>query len=179
MGYDLIMVREPYNVPDDLPELLKESPGYFRGVPHEAMEAAGIFGCGERESFKPTVHPPAGMTKARWEEIFFLFDRPADDDPPTSVRKTKPTFRELRVMQNYVDESYRDMSVKCKKPGKVPSSKFAGNNGCHVTSEECLAIASRLYKYLERAKDVEDREFVEAFAAFNELAAKYDGYEVW
>jgi hypothetical protein len=27
--------------------------------------------------------------------------------------------------------------------------------------------------------DVEKREFVEAFPAFNELAAKYDGYEVW
>jgi len=40
-----------------------------------------------------------------------------------------------------------------------------------------LVIAYRLYKYLEKAKDVEDREFVEAFAAFNELAAKHEGYE--
>ena len=179
MGYDLIMVRTPDEVPDDMPDLVRESPGYFRGVPHDEMFAAGIFGDDETEHVKSTVKPPAGMSRARWEKIFFLFERPADDDPPTSVAKTKPTFRELRVMQNYFDECSRQNSARCYKPGKVPSSKFAGNDGHRVTSEECLVIAYRLYKYLEKAKDVEDREFVEAFAAFNEFAAKHEGYEVW
>jgi len=41
MGCDLIMVRLPDSVPDDMPELVRESPGYFRDIPHEEMFAAG------------------------------------------------------------------------------------------------------------------------------------------
>ena len=89
-------------------------------------------------------------------------------------RKSNPGCR----VRNF-DECSRQNSARCNKPGKVPSSMFAGNDGHRVTSEECLVIAYRLYKYLEKAKDVEDREFVEVFAAFNELAAKHEGYEVW
>jgi len=142
MGCDLIMVRLPDSVPDDMPELVRESPGYFRDLPHEEMFAAGIFGDEETEPVKSIVRPPAGMSQGRWVKISDLFERPTDDDPPTSVRKTKPTYRELRVMQNYFDECSRQNSARCKKPGKVPSSKFAGNDGHHVTSEECLVMES-------------------------------------
>jgi hypothetical protein len=183
MGFDLYMVRDPDAVPDDMPEIVKESPSYFRGVPHKAMAAAGIFGDNETEPLTTNVYPPAGMTEARWEKIFSLFDRPTEDDPPTSVRKIKPTFKELRLMQNYMNECHQYTSARCIKPGKVPLKKFAANDGFHVTAEECLVIAYRLHKYLGKTKGQpkgsEDREFVEAFAAFNELAAKYDGYEVW
>jgi hypothetical protein len=179
MGFDLYMVRQPDYVPDDMPNIIKESPAYFRGVPHEAMAAAKIFSNDETEPLTTTVHPPGGMTEARWDKVYALFDRPADDDPPTSVRKTKPTYKELRLMQNYLHELDHEISARCKEPGKVPSMKFEGNDGFHVTAEECLVIAYRLYKYLEKTKNVKDRKFIEEFAAFNELAAKHDGYEVW
>jgi len=66
------------------------------------MFAAGIFAI-MNEPVKSTVRPPAGCHRVV-VKISDLFERPTDDDPPTSVRKTKPTFRELRVMQNYFDE---------------------------------------------------------------------------
>jgi hypothetical protein len=44
----------------------------------------------------------------------------------------------------------------------------------------CLIIAYRLRLYLqESAESDDDPAFVEAFAVFNEIAAKYGGYDVW
>ena len=178
MGLDLRIVREPDIVPADLPEILRESPAYFRGVPYEALAAAGILD-DEMESAEGPDWPPAGMTKARAEEILRLFERPCDDDPETSVIETKPTYHELRRMQKYVEESGRTLSKRSRKRGKVPSFKFLSNDGWHVVPEECLVIAYRLHVFLEGGPQMEGREEVHAFAVFNELAAKYGGYEVW
>lgn len=177
MGFDLYMREEPTKVPRNMPKIIRESPGYFRGVPHKEMQQAGVFDNADFIVIKYEL--PAGIKKDRWEEISYLFEHPAEGDPPTSVRKTNPTFRELRLMQNSIDKHYRHSSARSKKLGKVPWIKFAGNDGIHVRPEECLVIAFRLYKYLEKTKKIEDRQFVREFAAFNELAAKYGGYEVW
>jgi hypothetical protein len=177
MGFDLIMIRKPTKVPRNVPKIIKESPGYFRGVPHEEMQAAGVFDNADYISVR--YEKPADIKKDRWQEVFLLFDSPADGDPQTSLRKSSPSFRELRLMQTYLDKNYRHESALSKKLGKVPWIKFAGNDGKHVRPGECLVIALRLYKYLQKTKKIADRQFVKEFAAFNELAAKYGGYEVW
>lgn len=180
MGLDLTMLRTPDEMAEDVPDLVRESPGYFRGVPHDVMNAAGIFD-EDAESLEFPDWPPAGLRKARAAQLCSLFEAPAVDDPVYSLLELKPTYRELRVMQKYVTEYGRARAVRSKKQGRVPALKFGSNDGWIVTPEECLIIAYRLRSYLAKESPAgnDDPEWVDAFAVFNEVAAKYGGYEVW
>ena len=179
MGFDLSMIRPPYEIPETFPDIVRESPGYFRGVPYDTMNAAGIL---DHDAMPPAWPdwPPAGLKKARAEHLLTLFEPPAEGDRAVSLMQLKITFRELRVMQKYMTESARVYSARSKKQGRVPSFKFQANDGFHVTPEECLIIACRLQSYLADAApaDDDDPEWVEGFAAFNQVAAQYGGYEV-
>lgn len=178
MGMDLSLVRHPDIIPPGLPEILRESPGYFRGVPWESLAAAGILDSDTMWPASP-AWPPDGMTEDRAEAILRLFEPPCDGDPETSVVQINPTYRELRKVQQYVREHQQNLSQRSRKQGKVPAFKFGSNDGWHVTPEECLIIASRLQALLRTDSHVEEREFVHGFALFNEWAARHGGYEVW
>jgi len=207
MGLDLSMLRTPDEMTEDVPALVRESPGYFRGAPFDIMDAAGIFD-DDVEYLKFPDWPPAGLKESRAEQLLSLLEPPAEEDPVYSLLDLKPTYRELRVMQKYVTEKARARTVRSKKQGRVPALKFDSNDGWIVTPEECLIIAYRLRSYLaeespadrddQNWRDVflkaangdpdahdaflkaedEDSEWVDAFVVFNEVAAKYGGYEV-
>lgn len=178
MGMDLNFVRYPDVVPPGLPEILREWPGYFRGVPAEALGAAGILDSDMTWPEGPEW-PPAGMALDRAEAVLRLFAPPCDDDPETSVEEVNPTYPELRKMQQYVRQRQQGLSRRSRKQGKVPAFKFCSNDGWHVTPEECLIVASGLYALLRTDAHVEERLFVDAFAVCNEWAARHGGYEVW
>lgn len=110
MGMDLSMMRTPDTIPKGLPKILRGYPGYFRGVPRDAMNAAGVLDHDTELPNHPDW-PPAGLTQARAEELLLLFEEPADDDPETSVMETRPTYRELRQMQRYVDADRRPRAL--------------------------------------------------------------------
>jgi len=177
---DLTMLRTPDEIPENAPSIVRESPGYFRGVPSDTLTAAGILDFDTKFAKQP-AWPPEGVKKRRAHQLRVLFEPPADDDPDTSVVETAPTWRELQIMQRYVSGYLRTRCTRSRKQGKVPAFKFGSNDGWIVTAEECLIIAYRLRLFLleKSAGTDDDPEFVEAFAAFNEVAAKYGGYDVW
>jgi len=178
MGMDLTMMRTPDTIPKGRPKILRDYPGYFRGVPRDAIDAAGVLDYDAGLPGGPDW-PPAGMTQARAEELLLLFDEPTDDDPDTSVMEVSPTYRELRQMQRYVDADSRTRATRSRKQGRVPWFKFASNDGWHVTPEECLIITCRLRALFEVDEEGILQEEAEDFAVFNELAARNGGYEVW
>ena len=180
MGLDLSMLRHPGKIPKSFPKEVRETPGYFRGGFLVTMDVAGIFDY-DTEFLKGPDWPPPGIKEERAEQLRLLFEPAADDDPVISLIDLKPTYRELRLMQKYFTESDRTNSARSKKQGRVPVFKFGSNDGWIVTPEECLIIAIRLRLYLAEESHVEDEgdpEGLEAFIAFNELAAKYGGYRV-
>ena len=195
------MIREPEHLPDNLPEIIRDSPSYFRGAPVQLMAEIGILDM-DMDIPKGPGWPPDGLSNKRAGDILRLFKSPSDDDPEISVLDVNPTGRELRLIQNYMDKGHKIYSARSRKKGKLPAFKFRSNDRWHVIPEECLTIAHKLYELLKRVEEAEewkgwkkwgewekakkhkewgvwaDWEGVEAFAAFNELAAKYDGYEV-
>src|SRR5262249_50378058 len=98
--------------------------------------------------------PPGGLAVERAEQLRELFDAASAGDPSGdcesvgSLEELKPTFRELRTIQRYLDEEDRARSAVSRKPGKVPSFKFESNDGWHVIPVECLIIAYRLSEHL-------------------------------
>ncbi|MBV1855829.1 hypothetical protein [Catellatospora tritici] len=73
----------------------------------------------------------------------------------------------------------------------VPAMNFLSNDGWHITAHEAAFIASRLRQAVElrvvpdllsffddRPGAADVRDWVEEFAAFNERAARRDGYYV-
>jgi len=107
------MLRTPYEIPEDVPNLIRESPGYFRNVPRDTMKSAGIFG-DDVESIKDPDWLPAGLGKARAEQLRLSFEPPADDDPVISLAELNPTYRELHVMQKYITAYDRTRPVRIR-----------------------------------------------------------------
>lgn len=150
MGMDLSMVRTPglYDIPSDYPKELRKYPGYFRGVPRDALEEAGVFDHSTKVPRGPGW-PPRGLAEQRARQLLELFDTQTGMlDPVPSLEELKPTFRELRIIQRHVDAANRVLSAVSKRPGKVPSFKFRSNDAWRVVPEECLVIAHRLTVYL-------------------------------
>jgi len=131
MGFDLNMVRTPDSVPDHYPEIIRESPGYFRGLPYEYLESAGVLD--HRGSCK-WPNWPRGLTRDRAERLLELFESLLDDPPPSSnapgvdLLELKPTFHEIRAMQRYVTACSRVKSTASRTPGKVLSLKFQADH---------------------------------------------------
>jgi hypothetical protein len=98
--------------------------------------------------------PPPGLSVERAEQLRDLFSpasvvyRVRESEPARTLAELKATFRELRILQRYLDAEGRVRSAVSKKPGKVPSFKFGSNDGWHVIPEECLIMASRLTAYV-------------------------------
>lgn len=181
MGLDLTMLRTPDGLPNNVPEIVRNLPlGYFRGAPFDAMSAADLldFDVGSRDL---PAWPPQPLKERRAYQLLELFEQLDPEEPPTLVAKVKPTYAELRIMQKYVFDLQRMRSARSRKRGRVPAYKFLSNDGWIVTPIECLLIAFRLQVYLKTGArtEVEDHTYIAAFVAYNELAAKWGGYEVW
>jgi hypothetical protein len=149
MGFDLSMVREPFDIPDHYPDIIREEPGYFRGVPFEYLDEAGVLDH-QAKLPKGPAWPPKGLTRARATQLHRLFadeaegDSAGEGEPGGLIIQVGPTPRELRIMQRYLTAARQALSTVSRSPGKVPAFKFASNDGWHVIPEECLIIAHRL-----------------------------------
>jgi hypothetical protein len=89
----------------------------------------------------------------------------------------------LRIIEKYIAECDNRRSVRSKKRGRVLSFKFITSDNWEVTPVECLIIAYKLRLYLMKKLPTSDDarqvyKWVEAFADFNEAAARYGGYYV-
>ncbi len=167
MGMDLSMVQspDPGDIPNHYPQMIRECPGYFRGVPSDHLEEAGILHHSTNCPDFPDW-PPEGLTVGRAEQIRDFFDSPfmryysRESDLASSLLELGPSPRELRIMQRYLDRKNRALSMGSRYPGKVPAFKFDSNDGWHVIPAECLVIAYRLSIYLEK-KLAQDRGTVD------------------
>jgi hypothetical protein len=157
MGMDLSMVQTPSyaEIPDHYPDDIRKCPGYFRGVPYDYLDEAGLLDRATKCPKGP-AWPPAGLPVERAEQLRDFFDPPSrgysfrQSDPVPTLAELKPTPRELRIIQRYIDQEYRVRSAVSKNPGKVPAFKFGSNDGWHVVPQECLVIACRLSTLLTK-----------------------------
>jgi hypothetical protein len=167
MGFDLSMVRTPFDIPGRYPDLIRDYPGYFRGIPFEELDEAGVLDYGMAIPKGP-AWPPKGLTAARARKLRHLFDEQiASDEEPDAdaadalkvqagsvngpgalLLKVNPTPRELRIMQRFLAGERQAHSAVSRSLGKVPAFKFGSNDGWHVIPEECLVIARGLAELL-------------------------------
>jgi hypothetical protein len=160
MGFDIQMVEPPTAAEVKKAQLDHDDPGYFRfnwsAMPVMVVTMAWAGAVVEEKAPAWPAWPPKGTPDNRKELLEeSLYDKL---DPKLTVAEKKATI----AMRGELDKL---RATRSKQRGKVPSFKFAANDGYVVSAAECAIIATKLRAF---AKQVTADKLIELEKLYRE-----------